>query len=242
MRSSLTYLLSTTNPKPDVLPQARQAKYEIQISKFEYQRQFEYPQRAKLSNTMSQYVNDQPAGFKNRIESIAIIGAGGSIGKHFTEHLLKTGKHTVTAITRVDSDSKFPDGVKVAKVNYDDKSSLVNALKGQDALIITMKTSAPKDTSIKLIEAAAEAKVDWIMPNEYGPDVTADVNMGNVSLGVQRMQDETSLTSVIGERPLADNCRGSRAHRVARRQFLGRPLMFVLVSILASHHAGGIWI
>ena len=86
------------------------------------------------------------------------------------EALLKTGIHTVSAITRSDSKSTFPDGVQVKKVDYSDHSSIVEALRGQDALIITMGVMAPKDQESKLIAAAAEAKVPWVFPNEWGFD------------------------------------------------------------------------
>ena len=59
-----------------------------------------------------------------------------------TKELLATGKHTVTAISRADSTSKLPEGVKVAKVDYDKPETLVEALKGQDALIITLSVFA----------------------------------------------------------------------------------------------------
>ena len=92
------------------------------------------------------------------------------MGKFVVDSLLKTGKHTVTAITREDSTSTLPSGVQVAKVNYDDPSTLVQALKGQDALIITMGVTAPPEQQSKLIEAAAEAAVPYVLPNEWGND------------------------------------------------------------------------
>lgn len=90
--------------------------------------------------------------------------------------LLKTGKHKVTAITRTDSNSNLPSGVEVKRVDYNDQSSLVDALEGQEVLIITMGVGAPKDQQSKLIEAAATAKVPWILPNEFGND-NANVTM-----------------------------------------------------------------
>jgi uncharacterized protein YbjT (DUF2867 family) len=60
------------------------------------------------------------------------------VGKFIVEELLKAGKHQVTAITRADSTNKFLAGVEVKHVNYDDPSTLVEALKGQEVLIITM--------------------------------------------------------------------------------------------------------
>lgn len=84
--------------------------------------------------------------------------------------MLKNGKHNITAITRVGSTNKISDGVHIKKVDYDDQSSLVEALKGQDALVITMGVTAPPDQQTKLIEAAAAANVPWVLPNEFGGD------------------------------------------------------------------------
>ncbi|TFB00409.1 hypothetical protein CCMA1212_007772 [Trichoderma ghanense] len=116
------------------------------------------------------YAKDQPAGFTNRIENVAIVGAGGQVGKHIAEELLKTGKHTVTAITRVGSGSALPKGVKVAQVDYDDEETIVDALQGQQFLFISLAVTAPKDAQAKLIAAAGKADVPWVMPNSYGAD------------------------------------------------------------------------
>ncbi|KAM0457386.1 hypothetical protein ACHAPV_003298 [Trichoderma viride] len=116
------------------------------------------------------YAKDQPAGFTNRIERVAIVGAGGQVGKHIAEELLKTGKHTVTAITRTGSKSKLSAGVKVVEVDYDNEQSLIDGLKGHQFFFISMAVTAPKGTQEKLIAAAAKAGVPWIMPNSYGAD------------------------------------------------------------------------
>ena len=86
--------------------------------------------------------------------------------------MLKTGKHTVTAITRHDSKSALPNGVEVKKVDYESQSSLTEALRGQDALIITMSVFAASDQQSKLFRAAVDAKVPWVLPNEWGADTT----------------------------------------------------------------------
>jgi hypothetical protein len=97
--------------------------------------------------------------------------AGGTIGKHLAEALLKTGKHTVTALTREGSKSELPSGVKVARVNYDDEASLVSALKGQQFLAITLVATGPPDTHSKIVAAAAKAGIPYVMPNNYGADI-----------------------------------------------------------------------
>ena len=82
--------------------------------------------------------------------------------------MLKNGKHKITAITRVGSTNKIPHGINVKRVDYNDQSSLVEALIGQDVVIITMAVTAPPDQQTKLIEAAATANVPWVIPNEFG--------------------------------------------------------------------------
>jgi NmrA-like family len=74
-------------------------------------------------------------------------------------------------VTRSDSTSILPEGVKVARVDYsDDGSSLVAALKGQQFLVITLSVMAPPDTHSKIVQAAAKAGVPYIMPNSFGWD------------------------------------------------------------------------
>ncbi|KIW93795.1 uncharacterized protein Z519_05110 [Cladophialophora bantiana CBS 173.52] len=110
-----------------------------------------------MTQQQQEHAKGQPAGFKNRVENIAIVGVGGRIGKRMTKALLKTGRHKVTALTRPESTTKPAEGLVVKKVDYNDHAALVEVLKGQDVLIITMAVMAPKEPA---------------MPNEYGIDKT----------------------------------------------------------------------
>lgn len=56
------------------------------------------------------------------------------------------------------------------EIDYDNPTSIVDAVKGQDALVITLGGLAPKDVQDKLIEAAIEAGVSFVLPNEWSPD------------------------------------------------------------------------
>ena len=87
-----------------------------------------------------------------------------------TEALLGTGKHTVTAITRADSQSDLPEGVIIKKIDYAKPETLLEALRGQDALVITLAGMISEDIQTQLINAASEVGVGWILPNEWGPD------------------------------------------------------------------------
>lgn len=97
-----------------------------------------------------------------------------------TEALLKTGKHTITAITRTDSQTKLPEGVISKKVDYSKPETLVEALTDQDALVITLSGHTPKETEKQLINAAGEAGVAWILPNEWSPDTANEALVKDV--------------------------------------------------------------
>ncbi|MCJ1439428.1 hypothetical protein MMC27_008822 [Xylographa pallens] len=94
------------------------------------------------------------------------------MGKHITEQLLKAGRFVLTAVARPNSTNKIPEGVKVSRVDYssDDDTALVEALRGQQVLIITMAVTAPPDTIPKLVRAAAKAGVSYVLPNWFGHD------------------------------------------------------------------------
>ncbi|KAF1966666.1 hypothetical protein BU23DRAFT_593067 [Bimuria novae-zelandiae CBS 107.79] len=102
--------------------------------------------------------------------------AGGHMGRHMVSQLLQTGKHTLTAITRPKSTASIQDGINIIRVDHtsDDDTALVSALQGQQALLITMSVTAPRDTILKLIRAAAKAKVQFILPNWFDHNPTND--------------------------------------------------------------------
>lgn len=86
------------------------------------------------------------------------------------KHLLATGKHTVTVLTRPDSKATFEahDDLIVAKVDYASESSLVEALTGNDFLIITLSARISPSPHGDIVAAASKAGIPYIMPNFYG--------------------------------------------------------------------------
>jgi uncharacterized protein YbjT (DUF2867 family) len=138
----------------------------------------------------------------NRIRNVAIVGAAGQSGKHITAALLKNPSFNVTALTRGTDTSAFPPGVTAIPVDYSNPSTLTAALKNQDALIITLAVSAPHDTQSKLIKAAAEAHVPWVLPNEFGGDTDApashEIGIGVPKQAARKLIEELGVSSWVG--------------------------------------------
>jgi NAD(P)-dependent dehydrogenase (short-subunit alcohol dehydrogenase family) len=102
------------------------------------------------------------------IKTVALAGASGQIGTTVMRALLDAN-FTVTVLTRPDSTSTFPPGVKVEKVDYDDTEHLTTILKGEDALVCTLGYAAMLK-QIPLIDSAIAAGVHRIIPSNFGAD------------------------------------------------------------------------
>ncbi|KAH7251526.1 hypothetical protein BKA59DRAFT_492004 [Fusarium tricinctum] len=125
------------------------------------------------------FAKDQPQGFSNCIDRISIVGASGRQGSHIVEQLLKTGKHTITALTRNSSSSKLPKGVKIARVDYEDEESIAAALEGQQLLIITLANGVDAEVHHRIVRAAGKAGVTHVIPNIYAANIVVE-NKGAV--------------------------------------------------------------
>ncbi|EME46092.1 hypothetical protein DOTSEDRAFT_22201 [Dothistroma septosporum NZE10] len=89
--------------------------------------------------------------------------------------LLKSGKHNITAIPRVDSQSKLADGVNIKHIDYDKHGTIVGVLHGRNVRIITLSIPAHHSES-KFVQEACGTGVPWIIPNDWSPD-TADESL-----------------------------------------------------------------
>jgi hypothetical protein len=141
------------------------------------------------------YAKDQPKGYNNYLKNVAVVGAGGQVGTYIVDAILKAGKHNVTGLTRAGSKSTLAAGVTKKEINYDDPSTIVEALKGQDILIITMAVTAPPGTHNKLVKAAADAGVPWVMPNEFGAGPNTQANQ-EALIGPPKQQERDFIDSL----------------------------------------------
>jgi NmrA-like family len=108
----------------------------------------------------------------------------------------------VTAISREGSKNPIPAGAAVKKINYAEPSTIVEALKGQDVLIYSLSVLAT-DEADRLIKAAAEAGVPWILPNEFGYNsdneaVNKDTLTGIPKKAQRQLIESLGVSSWIG--------------------------------------------
>ena len=157
-----------------------------------------------------------------------------------TKSLLKTGKHTITAITRVNSQSKLPEGVISKTVDYNKPETLVEALRGQDVLVITLSGYTPKETEMQLINAAGDAGVAWILPNEWSPDTTNEAMVKDVF--VFQPKGEISFYMHYMKFSLTTDCCAcsghSQGHRRSWQEFLRCCIYRSLVRVVFGSSCG----
>jgi len=109
------------------------------------------------------------------LKNVLVIGATGILGPHIVSGLVKSGAFDVTVTTsRSEDDPKLASfksqGVHVLRADYGDKASLVQAFRGQDAIISTVGASG-FEKQASYIDAAVEAGVKRFIPSEFGTDV-----------------------------------------------------------------------
>ncbi|KAH7116336.1 putative isoflavone reductase like protein P3 [Dactylonectria macrodidyma] len=101
-----------------------------------------------------------------QIINVAVAGGTGILGSLVLKSLLQSGRFNVTILGRSERNHR-PIGVKLAVVDYNDSNSLVEALKGQDAVVSTLSREATL-LQLSLIDAAVTAGVKRFIPSEFG--------------------------------------------------------------------------
>ncbi|CCA71914.1 hypothetical protein PIIN_05849 [Serendipita indica DSM 11827] len=105
--------------------------------------------------------------------NIALFGAGGDIGAPILKALVNSNKFKVTAIGRKQSSVQVPSSVSLLKVDYGNHRELVEALRGQDAIVITLGDLATLEKNTRaIVEAAIEVGVKRVIPSDFGHDLT----------------------------------------------------------------------
>ncbi|KAI4838063.1 NAD(P)-binding protein [Aureobasidium sp. EXF-8845] len=102
------------------------------------------------------------------LKKVAIVGATGNMGRHILDQLFAKNNHSITALTRMNSNISLDPSITIHEVDYNDISNLTTSLRDHDILIITLSVTAPSSVHSNLVQAAAAAGIKYIIPNAYG--------------------------------------------------------------------------
>lgn len=109
------------------------------------------------------------------IQNVALVGAGGNLGPHVLDALLKAG-FKVTVIAR-QSSTYQSSSTDIRVVRLPDSypvEDLEDAFQGQDAVVCTVVPFSANDPRFRLVEAAVRAGVRRFIPAEFGLDMTPE--------------------------------------------------------------------
>lgn len=111
------------------------------------------------------------------IKNVIIIGAGGNLGPSILSAFDADPHFTVSILARHSSKFTFPSHLKVHRVGDDyPEAELLEAFKGQDAIISTIATASAVQQQT-IIDAAIKAGVKRFVPSEFGSDTRNDKAM-----------------------------------------------------------------
>ncbi|KAF8536688.1 hypothetical protein BDD12DRAFT_849947 [Trichophaea hybrida] len=138
--------------------------------------------------------------------SVALLGATGFMGKPITPTFISALQakkiSRLVILTRDASNMQpFDEAVEVRQISYDEKSQVVDALKGVDVLISTMGTKGDvKQIKQNLVEAAAEVGVKVYVSSEWGTDHTS---ISHYHTMFQAKRDHISAAESLGLKAIA---------------------------------------
>ncbi|MCJ1455386.1 hypothetical protein MMC28_005741 [Mycoblastus sanguinarius] len=104
------------------------------------------------------------------LKTIAIVGPGGSVGTAIISALLNDSQFQITALVRPTSNFSPPasDRIRTIATDFEDRTSLIHALRNQDAVVCCVPGGATRFGPQKLlIDAAIEAGVKLFFASEF---------------------------------------------------------------------------
>ncbi|KAE9367683.1 NAD(P)-binding protein [Stipitochalara longipes BDJ] len=106
------------------------------------------------------------------IKNVVVVGATGNLGTVIVQSLVEANKFIITAASRNPSKAEFPNSTSltIKTGDYTSPSFLAEIFGNQDAVVFTLHYTAVPELEVKMIEAAAAAGVQWILPVEFGGD------------------------------------------------------------------------
>jgi len=118
----------------------------------------------------------------------------GSLGKPVLDALIASGKFNITVVARNTSTAEVPskDNVRQVKVDFSSHQALVDAFRGNDAIVLTLGDfqNLGKNTQV-LSDAAIDAGIKRIILSEFGGCVFSSLYsvLCGVVTDIQRFSD-----------------------------------------------------
>ncbi|KAJ0114165.1 NmrA-hypothetical protein [Diaporthe amygdali] len=109
---------------------------------------------------------------ESAIKKVLVVGATGNVGKSTLKALSEDGFQVTGLSRQVPSESALGD-VKLLQTDYS-ASSLLEAFRGQDAVVSAVSSTAPGSLELQksLIDVAIAAGVRIFVPSEFGMDTS----------------------------------------------------------------------
>ncbi|KIL87120.1 hypothetical protein FAVG1_09674 [Fusarium avenaceum] len=114
-------------------------------------------------------------------KKVAVVGGSGNLGREVVDEILARGSYEVVILSRGTEATDLPKNVAWTQVDYDDKPSLVDAMKGIDTVlcfVAIFDTNVAFELHKKLINAAIEAGVRRFAPSEWATGWFSASNSG----------------------------------------------------------------
>ncbi|KAH8821778.1 isoflavone reductase family protein [Xylogone sp. PMI_703] len=140
------------------------------------------------------------------IRNVAWYGTGNT-GLPVLEAVLASGKFDVKLLLRnktADRTRSLPSNITTVTIDFDQPSTLVEALRGQDAVVVFTKFAPGSELDriqIALIDAAIKAGVKLFVPSEWAPDTAG----GNAATSRRIGPNTLPPTGVIGPKRAVHN-------------------------------------
>ncbi|KAI1210074.1 uncharacterized protein F4807DRAFT_459909 [Annulohypoxylon truncatum] len=134
---------------------------------------------------------------------VAVAGGSGQVAREIIDALLESKKHQITILSRREAPTSTPiaSGLHWQFVDYNNKKSLVEALRGTHTLLSFVQTlSDPDQKSQKnLIDACIEAGVKRFAPSEFGSKGTTDMPWLRVKENIREYLEEVNQKGKVLE-------------------------------------------
>ncbi|CAL1714285.1 unnamed protein product [Somion occarium] len=136
---------------------------------------------------------------------IAIAGGTGNVASEIVEVLLSKKKHHLVILTRKDTppDAIVHPDITYVKVDYKDKASLTNALRGVHTVLsfVVVDRDRGSVSQKNLIDASIEAGVKRFAPSEWGSS-----NVTAIPWYTEKETVREHLREVNGEKKVLEYC------------------------------------